>query len=275
MRLIEVKETDRRKIQELELEILKEIDRICNLHNIKYSVAYGTMLGAVRHKGFIPWDDDVDILMMRSDYIRFGEICKTELNEQRFFYQTNATDGEYYYLFDKVRLNNTVFKESFVSKYNIHHGVYIDIFPIDNLPNSIWKQTLQYYSFHFFRTGVQSKYLMLGARSGSKRFVFTLLHCLYFLFPIKWLYKMAHKVAMRYDKDKDVNKVICFFGAYKKRDIYDAHEYEKYNRCIFENIEVNILAEYDSVLKQLYGNYMKLPPVEKRDTKHTITEIKI
>lgn len=272
MRLIEVNETDRKKIQELELEILKEVDRICNIHNIQYSVAYGTMIGAVRHQGFIPWDDDVDILMMRSDYIRFQNICKAELNE-RFFYQTNATDCEYYYLFDKIRMNNTVFKESFVSRYNIHHGVYIDIFPIDSLPNNIWRQKLQYYTFHFFRTGVQSKYLLLGARSGSKRFIFAIFKCLYFLFPLKWLYMKAQKVAMLYDNNKDVNKVICFLGAYKKKDIYKVEEFKKVKRCSFENIEVNILAEYDTILTQLYGDYMTIPPVENRGTKHTVTEL--
>ena len=273
MEFIELSTQQRKEIQQLELRILCEVDRICQKHNIHYSVAYGTMIGAVRHHGFIPWDDDLDILMLRNDYIRFKEICKIELGEN-FFYQSNDTDKEYFYLFDKIRLNNTIFRESFVSKYKINHGIYIDIFPIDSVPDKEWKRLLQYYMFHFFRTGVQVKYLMISARYGKKKVVSAFLRLIYLPFSLKWLYNKAHHVAMHY-KHGDCKMACCFFSPYKKKDIYDSSIFKEWSRCTFEDTEVGILKEYDRMLRQLYGDYMLLPPEKDRETKHTITELRI
>ncbi len=116
-----------RTIQQIETDVLCEVDRICKKHQIKYVLGFGTLIGAVRHQGFIPWDDDVDICMMRKDYERFKDICKTELNP-KYFYQSKDTDPEYYHLFDKIRVNGTVFKEDLIAEHDIHHGVYIDIY---------------------------------------------------------------------------------------------------------------------------------------------------
>lgn len=273
MEFIELSTQQRKEIQQLELRILCEVDRICQKHNIHYSVAYGTMIGAVRHHGFIPWDDDLDILMLRNDYIRFKEICKIELGEN-FFYQSNDTDKEYFYLFDKIRLNNTIFRESFVSRYKINHGIYIDIFPIDNVPDKKWKRILQYYMFHFFRTGVQAKYLMISARYGKKKVISAFLRLIYLPFSLKWLYNKAHHIAMLYKHD-DCKMACCFFSPYKKKDIYDSSIFKEWSRCSFEDAEAGILKEYDKMLRQLYGDYMMLPPDKDRVTKHTITELRI
>lgn len=144
-----------------------ELDRICKAYDIKYTLAYGTLIGAIRHRGFIPWDDDIDVFMLREDLLKLREICKTELNE-RFFYQNHETDKEYYYLFDKIRLNGTIFKETYLSKYNIHHGVYLDIFPVDKLPDDLREIKKQYRRYRIYRTVLNSKYLVLNARHGKK-----------------------------------------------------------------------------------------------------------
>lgn len=122
-------------IHSLELEALTVIDQICRRHSIKYTLIDGSLLGAIRHNGFIPWDDDVDIAMLRDDLEKFKLICKTEL-PSKYFYQDMSTDPEYLYLFDKIRINNTLFKESYLAEYNINHGVFIDIFPVDNVSDN-------------------------------------------------------------------------------------------------------------------------------------------
>lgn len=122
-----------RKLQLCMLEILDEVVRICDKHNIKYFLVGGSALGAYRHKGFIPWDDDIDIAILRVDYEKFSRICEHELNE-KFFHQTPFTDLEYPWLFSKMRLNHTFAEESSLIKENVHHGISIDIFPVDYAP---------------------------------------------------------------------------------------------------------------------------------------------
>lgn len=273
MKLIEVSEEQKCEIQKAELLILDEVDRICKKHNIKYMVAYGTLIGAIRHQGYIPWDDDLDLCMLREDFLRFREMCKEEL-DSRFFYQTNETDPEYFYLQDKIRLNGTVFKESFISKYNINHGIYIDIFPIDYVPESKWERNLQFYKFQFYRIGVMAKYLMLGARSGKKRVVFALLRIPYAVFPTRYLYNKAQETAMQYD-DAPHNKATNFYSPYHKRDTFDVSLYSELEPHQFEDRVTWIPKRYDEFLRTLYGNYMKFPPEKERVTRHSITELKL
>ena len=128
--------TTLRDVQKVQLEILLEFDRICRKHGLKYLLFAGTLLGAVRHKGFIPWDDDIDVCMLRGDYERFLTVCKDELSAELFL-QTTDTDREYPLQFAKLRKNNTRFVEKSMSDLKIHHGVFIDIFPLDNvMPHS-------------------------------------------------------------------------------------------------------------------------------------------
>ena len=208
IKLISVSDEQKAQIQEAELLILAELDRICQKHGIIYMVAYGSLIGAIRHNGFIPWDDDVDICMPRPDYQKFKEICKEELRED-FFLQDNNSDPEYYYLIDKIRLNGTIFKESFVAKYNIHHGIYIDIFPVDIMPDNRFLANKQYYLFHFYRTGLMAKYLDLNARKGKKKFMMAGLRLAYAPFTIDYLYKKAVQIAKKYDGCKG-KKMISF-----------------------------------------------------------------
>ena len=122
-----------RKVQLLQLKIAKEIKRICDKNNIDYILDSGTLLGAVRHKGFIPWDDDMDIAMTREEYNRFIDVAKIELGEE-YFLQTWDTDNNYPMPFAKVRLNDTRYIENVFENANMHQGIYVDIFPYDVWP---------------------------------------------------------------------------------------------------------------------------------------------
>ena len=273
MELLKISDEERRKIQRLELDILMEVDRICRKHRIQYTMGYGSLIGTIRHDGFIPWDDDVDICLMRKDYIRFKEICKKELSS-RFFYQSHDTDPEYYLLYDKIRLNGTVFKESHLSSYNIHHGIYIDLFPIDYIPNNSIKQAFQLICFHFFRSGLMSKYLVMEARGWKKKIIALFLRFLFFLIPLDTLYKNANKVAIWYDNTPS-KRIMNFLTPYRLKEIFNADLYKEYTEHEFEGLMVKIVKQYDHFLKQIYGDYMKLPPVEKRNTRHTLVDLSI
>lgn len=122
-----------RQLQLSELEILKEFVRICEKHHLKYVLTGGTLLGAVRHGGFIPWDDDIDVAMLRADYDRFAQLCKDELGP-KFFYQSPATDPYYFLTYAKIRKNGTEIYEERFRKAKFHKGIFIDIFPLDFCP---------------------------------------------------------------------------------------------------------------------------------------------
>ena len=272
MELINVSEKDKENIQIQEMKILKEFDRLCRGNGLKYSVAYGTMIGAVRHKGFIPWDDDVDVWMQRSDIGKLKEICKTQMNEN-FFYQTNETDSEYFYLLDKIRENNTVFRESFVSKYKIHHGVYIDIFPLDYMPDNLVHRYFHYLHYRFYRAGLMAKYLDINYRTGLKKVMARLVRIAYAPFSVEFLYKKANKTASKYDKKTGYLANLASASAW--RDVFPASIYEKVSSVPFEDMEVLCIDEYDRYLTDIYGAYMKLPPVERRNTRHSLTELRL
>ena len=120
------------KLQERQYEILVELDRICKKNNIEYFLDGGTLLGAVRHKGFIPWDDDLDVAMFRKDYEKFKSIVSSELNE-KYFFQDYDTDDGYGMVFGKLKIKNTKYTEKVANKSRAKDGIFIDIFIYDNI----------------------------------------------------------------------------------------------------------------------------------------------
>ena len=120
------------KLHSVQIEILDEIVGICDKHNLTYFLIGGTLLGAVRHKGFIPWDDDLDIAMPREDYEKFLKIAKTEL-DKKYYLHDISIDKNYWQPFIKIRKNNTLFDEKMIDNIETHKGIFVDVFPFDNL----------------------------------------------------------------------------------------------------------------------------------------------
>ena len=136
-------------IQKCELEILSEIDRICVRHRIPYFAIGGTALGAIRHKGFIPWDDDIDIAMERNEYNRFLSYASKELGSS-FFIQNIDSEPDSPFYFTKIRKNDTQFVECYLKEAGIHQGIFVDIFPFDHINNNRWIAALHYRICFFF-----------------------------------------------------------------------------------------------------------------------------
>lgn len=261
------------QIKKKGLYILKEFDKVCRENNLRYSLIYGTLLGAVRHGGFIPWDDDVDVCMLREDYEKLRRIAPKAL-PKNLFYQCHETDKEYFQLFDKIRMNDTVFKEKYYTKYHMHHGIYIDIFPCDNIPKNAFKRKMQLISYQFYRIGLMTRYLDSDQRAGVKKYASRILGKLYSIFPMDYLYAKAEEKATIYDKEK-TDEVFIFADNIACNSTIDCQSMLSLKKINFEGASFSCIENYKQYLQNQYGNYMQLPPENERVSKHELVELKL
>lgn len=273
MQEITITEEQLEEIKKKELYILKEFDRVCKNNNLKYSLIYGTLLGAVRHGGFIPWDDDVDVCMLREDYEKFRKVAPKMLSKD-FFYQSHETDREYFQLFDKIRLNDTVFKEKYYAQYHMHHGVYIDIFPCDKIPNNTFIRKVQLFLYQFYRVGVMTRFLDTEQRKGVKKILSKILSKFYSNFSMEHLYTNAEKIAKKYNETQTDN-VFIFADTITCNSTIDYRSMNNPKTIQFEKNEFYCLDNYEQYLKNQYGDYMSLPPEDERVPKHELIELKL
>lgn len=265
---------DLKRLQNKQLEILEEVDRICKKHDIEYFGTWGTALGAIRHKGFIPWDDDIDISMKWDHYIRFQELCKTEL-DKRFFLQNADTDKYFWNPYNKVRINNTTSMDKRLTHLKCHWGICMDIFPIVAVPNSkISRLKQKTYSSLYIWLGFIPYILYVNPNEDSKvAKVIRLIPSGMLEVLKKWLIpnraitsikKHLLKEITKYDFDK------CEYCEEIFSEAGDAGIYRKetFGESIlvpFENVEISIPKEYDRYLSQCYGDYMKIPDESQRN----------
>lgn len=266
-----------RDVQKVELDILIELDRVCKKHGIKYQLFAGTLLGAVRHKGFIPWDDDIDVCLLRKDYDKLLEVCKIELNPL-YFLQNYETDKFSNYHFSKIRKNNTIFKMKSSKDTNMHEGIFIDIFPMDNVrPESFLGEVhRKFCNFIFIIISSMIKSRCYDAKNLLVKNVRLLLYYLMKLFPRKFIHSLGDKAFCVFNQE-DTDYVACLTNGasreeynnfmVKKDTFYDLIEWE------FEEHKFPIPKEYDYVLTKNYGDYMTPPPLEKQKPHHGIIEV--
>lgn len=227
------------RIQQLELEVLIEFDKICRRHNLKYTLAGGTLLGAVRHDGFIPWDDDVDVTMLRKDYEKFTQVYYQELND-RLFFQSKDTDPQYQYPFSKVRIKDTIFKETFLAKYNINHGVYIDVFPIDNVYDDENKRVEQINRFRHQRRIMMGKYLDPAARSGNKRILAYLTKVCFFWDSFDRIHDQLNRISNECN-ESDTKFVCSLTGIDPLKEVFPREYHDEVVDHNFEGHKLNIM----------------------------------
>ncbi len=254
-----------KKLQNIELKILKEVDKVCTEYDINYYLGEGSLLGAVRHEGFIPWDDDIDILMMREDYEKFLKIAPSAISKD-YEIQHSSLIENYWSPFIKVRyLGESFFKQSHIAHLTNNNGPLIDIFPLDNVPKSdSFGQMLQAYTIKFYRGMLSYK---LKTRIPKKWKGYIVKFCSNFV-SVKSIHKKLNKTFIKYNNDE--NKYIVNLASYYnyKKQTVPKEWYGKPKIVKFENLCMPIPNKSHEILTSVYGDYMELPPVEKRVIKH-------
>lgn len=255
------------ELKRIETDMLRAFIDVCGKLNLRYYLLGGTLLGAVRHKGFIPWDDDIDVGMPREDYEVLLEKGPALL-PSHLFIQSLRTEPAYTMCFAKMRNCNTTFVESSLSHFPINHGVYIDIFPLDFYPENLkeQEQTDRKKTWYARRVGCEYNVAPNKTAKGTVRKL--ILHA---MFP-----SLKATIAKREALYRSIPKsglMANYGGAWGKKEIVPAHWYGEGTMVEFEGMQVCAPAEYDKWLTQVYGNYMQLPPVEKRIGHHYVDVI--
>lgn len=261
---------DIRSLQMVCLEILKEINRVCEKHKILYWLEGGSMLGAVRHHGFIPWDDDLDIAMFREDYNRFLKIAPQELKSD-YFLQTEKTDPDYPLFFAKVRKNNTFLDEKQLSQFQIHKGIFVDIFPVDRMPmteSQIKRHRI--YLWLLFRLYFQTGKRVLPVSSVlSKPGISSFLKHIRFN-KIK-LRNYINKIYTKYNSREQYRYTSSWTMSQKMNWLYKKEWHDSFIEVEFEDMTARIPGGYHELLTHAYGDYMTPPPKEKQVPGHGLS----
>jgi len=236
------------------LEIMQYIHDFCVENHIEYCLAFGSVLGAVRHGGFIPWDDDMDIYMTAEGYKRFKELFKAKGDHKNFFLQElDETDGMCE--LPKLRMNGTTFIEPLYAKYNMHHGIYVDIFILHKAPRSYFKKKKMLYALQYLTLKKLAE-IHYDRRRVYKP-ILALLRCL----PKNFLRKSALRMLYKYDVDNTISEYSTG-EIYAKRAFIQSEIIFPTKRMKFEDKEFYVPGETDAYLKLMYGDYMQIPSLE-------------
>lgn len=250
-------------LQKVVLSIAKDLDQLCKDNNIEYYLGGGGAIGAIRHQGFIPWDDDLDFLMTNANYVKFIKICKEKLDPEKYYIQEGLVDWPM--PFTKIRLKGTYIEEyeGYLNKEG-NNGIFVDIFKLDNLSDNKLMMTWQYICSKIFLSYCLSKRTYTSANL-KKRIILMLSSPLNIGFIRKFILNQIE----RYNIYSTANFYGCFWGRTRlknsitHKEIYGTPLYVK-----FEDTYLPVPEKYHEYLTQFFGNYMQLPPENQRVALH-------
>ncbi len=260
-----------RKLQLCELEILKDFVRICEENNLTYFGFAGTAIGAIRHGGFIPWDDDIDIAILRKDYQKLKEIIKKDYADKYTFVDAEEF-SDYAVMNAHIVLNGTKFKEACAKNLKYPQGIFLDIFPFDNAPND---EKLR--EKHIRNSWFLSKLLILRHtpfpvlpfKKGIKpKLVHCVTACVWFfmnLFCIshKALHKFVYNYCSKY-KSEDTDYIYYSCSSSRQGTVFHKNDFYPLRKIKFEDVDLDFPKNVEKGLNRVYGDFMVLPPVDKR-----------
>ena len=264
----ELTNEDLRRMQLLELDMIAEVDRVCNKHNINYVIYGGTLLGAIRHKGYIPWDDDADIAMLREDYNKFKKVSH-EMNPDICWLQDHDTDPKYIWGYSKVRRTGTTLVRKGQEHLKYKTGVFIDIEIMDDVPKSLLGQILVDIDCYFLRK-IQWSRVAVKQEKGIKLLWYKALNAI----PIEYVFRRIEGYAKKSRNDNNnririltlpsLGKVYVNTNPFREKFSWPKQWILERKKYQFENLTLWGPKDYDAFLRYEYNDYMKLPPEEKR-----------
>ena len=284
---LSLSEADLRRLHQVQLAMLLELDRVCRRLGVGYQLGAGTLLGAVRHGGFIPWDDDVDVVMLRTDYRRFLRDAPALLDSSLFL-QTWRSDPHFQEGFAKLRRHDSAFREELRQNLLHHHGIYIDIFPFDPVhPGCRWWRVLLSLVLAIRRTVNKVHRLASHEKGGQlapwrpawQRRLGPLLHRrLALVSPSRWM--AIHEGLMRFPALVPSRQVVCLVsGSLLWQRLQTmarpVTEFEQTVLVSFEGMLLPVTANHHQALRRLYGDCRRLPPPEARVPTHPVVEFRL
>ena len=263
---MELSNEDLRKLQLVEYDLLSEVDRVCRKNGINYTLYAGSLLGAVRHKGFIPWDDDADVAFMPEEYDKFFEACKTDLNTDKFFLQDYRTDKYYRWGYGKLRRKDSAFIRDGQEHMKYDNGICIDVFTLHYLPDNMTLRKLYFALFFVIRKTLYSEVGKLSAEKAALRHFYSVLSRI----PKETVFRFAESLRIKHPTG-----VVHHLYFPTKRTKYGIPRevFDEYTELEFEGKPFMAIKEYDRYLTLSYGDYHKLPPEEKRASHNPATRI--
>ena len=257
-------------LQDVELMILKDFVKICEDNNIEYYLIYGTQIGAIRHQGFSPWDDDIDIIMFRKDYEKFLKVMEENPCEKYTIFDSRY-NSEYFFQFGRMSLNETYWAEYWDDQVSFKLGIHIDLFILDNLPDNKLKRQIYLHCCFIYSRFYSLSVLKFYKFSKIVNLSLNIIHDLLNLFKIndKYFQKKLSKLFRKYESEP---------GQYvtdltlRERVVFKRSDYKPPKKSKFEDHIFNIPNNDDNTLMPIYGDYMQLPPKEER-VGHILNEI--
>lgn len=268
--MIQLSDEMLRQLQMIQLEMLVEVDRICKKCDIKYNIIAGTLLGAVRYGGYIPWDDDADVALLRPEYEKFRTACKTELDQTRFVFQDHRNTRGYRWGYGKLRRKGTLFLREHQEHMPYMQGVFIDVFPLDGVPDNATLRGLKNFECFCVRKILWSKVGKIAEKNLLKRQAYRIFDKI----PEKWVMRYYRGMIQRANEKRTRMVRILMFPTPNSAYGYYRNWYENSVDTVFEGKVFQGIKDYDSYLSFKFGDYMELPPEEKRKV-HPVSDIKL
>ena len=267
-----MKMIDLQELRELQMSIMDEIDTFCRAHHIRYTMSGGTLLGAVRHKGFIPWDDDMDIQILRKDYVRFCQMWNGADDHSCYLKLLSIeSDTNAGYAFAKIVDTRTA---SYIKGMEVE-GVFVDIFPLDKVMDyqDFAKRRCREVKLYRYKKGLYWRKVAKYGQVPFWRIVLAYMRSPYF--PPKTLNEVVEDINQNAQEreGEDCPYYFEMTSGFKCKDLIPASVFDTYTELPFENRRYQCVKNYHEYLVQTFGDYMKLPPIEEQVKQHMFSNV--